>query len=206
MRTFAMGVLLVMCLITMPASAQMMGGSGGMQGGSGGTGMMDRPMGMSGGGDRSSHGRPHEAPLISLALAHSSDLGLSAEQQQKLRDLQTSFAKEQVRRDADIRVAEIDLNTQLEQDRWDLGKIEPLVKQIAALRGDLRLARIKTLAAGRAVLTPDQLQKLKQVGHRMGPSPGTPGGSMPRGQSGGDMQHGPGHTMPGGPMPAAPRM
>jgi Spy/CpxP family protein refolding chaperone len=128
----------------------------------------------------------HEAPLITIMLEHSQELGLSPDQENKLRDLRTEFSKEWVRRSADIRVAEIELDSLLAQDKWDLAKIEPKVRQIASLQADLRLARIKTLAAGRDVLTPDQLQKLKQVGHRMrsfgGPSefgPGTPGPGMP---------------------------
>ena len=203
MRTYLIVVLLVTAFVVPPASAQMMGGSGGnMQGGQGGMGMgmMERPLGpmMAGPGAQRMGMHPHEAPLISLALAHSQELGLSPDQQQKLRDLQTGFAKEAVRKQADIRIAEIDLNAQLEQERWDLAKIEPLVKQIAALKGDLRLARIRTLAAGRALLTPDQLAKLKQVGHRMGPQPGMGPGGMPH-------EMGPGHGMPQGPaMPGAP--
>jgi Spy/CpxP family protein refolding chaperone len=121
-------------------------------------------------------------------LEHKQDLGLTLDQERKLRDLRTEFAKESERRTAEIRVAEIELDALLEQDKWDLAKIEPKVKQIATLQADLRLARIKTLEAGRAVLTPQQLEKLKQIGHRMRPGwgpgwfePGTPGpgGSRP---------------------------
>ncbi len=199
MRTYLILLLLVTGLVAAPASAQMMGGSGGnMPGGPGGMGMMNRPMGpmMAGPEAHRMGGRPHEAPLISLALAHSQELGLTPDQQQKLRDLQTGFAKEAVRKQAEIRIAEIDLNAQLEQERWDLAKIEPLVKQIAALKGDLRLARIRTLATGRALLTTDQLAKLKQVGHRMGPQPGLGPGGMPH-------EMGPGPGMQGG-GPGAP--
>jgi Spy/CpxP family protein refolding chaperone len=132
-----------------------------------------------------------------MMLERSQDLGLSADQQKKLRDLRTAFAKESTRKGAEIRVAEIDLDALLEQDRWDLAKIEAQVKQIAALQGDLRLARIKTIESGRALLTPEQLEKLKQVGHRMGPMGGP-----------GPMRHdmgpaGPGMRGPGGP-PASP--
>src|SRR5574341_1537512 len=109
----------------------------------------------------------HEGPLITIMLEHAQELGLNPEQEKKLRELRTEFAKESERRTADVRVAEIEVDALLEQDQWDLAKIEPKVKQAAALEGDLRLARIKTLAAGRAVLTAQQLEKFKQIGHRM---------------------------------------
>jgi len=207
--TIAMAVVLAL-----PASAQMMGpmGQGGPMGpqggghmGSSGGGMMGMMgAGMGGHGMREGRGGralSHEGSLISIMLEHTQDLGLNAEQERKLRDLRTEFAKESVRRTAEIRVAEIELDALLEQDKWDLAKIEPKVKQIATLQGDLRLARIKTLEAGRAVLTAEQLEKLKQVGHRMRAMGGP--GMMAPGMMGPGMM-GPGMT-PGPGGPSAPR-
>ncbi len=115
---------------------------------------------------------PHEGPLITIMLSRSRELELTPDQIQKLQALRTGFQKEAVRRNADIRVAEIDLNALLEKEPWDLAAIESQVKQIAGLRGDLRFARIKTLAAGLALLTPEQLRKLKAMGHRAPPMGG----------------------------------
>jgi Spy/CpxP family protein refolding chaperone len=169
--------------LAQPTLAQMMGSPGqagpmGMQGPG-----MPGP-GFGGGG----WGSSHEGPLITIMLDHRLELGLTLDQEQRLRELRTEFAKESERRSAEIRVAEIELDALLEQDKWDLAKIEPKVKQIATLQGDLRLARVKTLAAGRDVLTPEQLERLKQIGHRM--------------RSGG---FGPGMMWPGPGAPRAPR-
>jgi len=176
MRAIVRGLLFAVLWIglALPATAQMMGPP--VQGGPIGTqgpGVMGpgtRPGPMVGREGR--RWSSHEGPLISIMLDHARELGLTPDQERKLRDLRTEFAKESVRRTADIRVAEIELASLLEQDRWDLTKIEPKVKQIAALQGDLRLARIKTLAAGREVLTAEQVEKLKQIGHRMRQGPG----------------------------------
>ncbi len=172
--------------LALPATAQMMGPP--VQGGPRGTqgpGVMGpgtRPGPMVG---REGRWSSHEGPLISIMLDHARELGLTLDQERKLRDLRTDFAKESVRRTADIRVAEIELNSLLDQDKWDLVKIETRVKHVATLQGDFRLARIKTLAAGREVLTPEQVEKLKEIGHRMrqGPGAGEFGpGIMRRGQ------------------------
>jgi hypothetical protein len=130
----------------------------------------------------------YEGPLITLILSHGQELGLTPEQLQKLQELRTTFDKEAIARAAAIRAAEIDLKGLLEKDQWDLTAIEAKVQQLATLRGDLRFARIKTLAAGQALLTPEQLQKLKAIaqwtspaggpgwmGPSPPPSPGTPG-------------------------------
>jgi len=174
----------------------MMGPMGGgmMQGSPGG--MMEGGMGLAMSPGQGRH-RPHEGPLITMILEHSQELGLSADQQKKLRDLRTAFAKESTRKGAEIRVAEIDLDALLEQDRWDMSKIEAQVKQIATLQGELRLARIKTIESGRGLLTPEQLEKLKQVGHRMRPTGSA--SPMPHGMG----APGPGMRGPGGP-PTAP--
>ena len=159
-------------------------GPGGMGGMRGGGGMMTPGHRMMG----------HEGPLLTMMLHHSQDLGLSPDQEKKLRDLRTEFAKESVRRTAEIRVAQIELDALLEQEQWAVAQIEPKVKQITALEGDLRVARLKTLAAGRALLTPEQLEKLKQVGHHMRSMGG------PDGMGHGMMGHGaPGTPGPGGP-------
>ena len=205
-----LAVALVMVLAA-PAAAQMMGQmqqggqAGGMGGGMMGGGMMGG--GMMGPGMHEGRGNrmmSHEGPLITMMLEHSQDLGLNPEQEKKLRDLRTEFAKDSIRRTAEIRVAQIELDSLLEQDQWDLAKIEPKVKQIATLRGDLRFARVKTLAAGRAVLTPQQLEKFKQAGHqmrRMGGPGGMGHGMMGPGQSSGPGMQG--HEGHGG--PPAPR-
>ena len=189
-RKGLMGLAVTLAIaLAFPASAQMYGpmGPGGPMGG--------ERMGPGFREEREGRMMSHEGPLITIMLEHSQELGLTLEQQQKLRDLRAQFSKESVRRTAEIRVAEIELDTLLEQDQWDLSKIEPKVKQIVGLQGDLRLARIKTLAAGRAVLTPEQLEKFKQVGHRMRSlgGPGSPGpGMMGPGPYGGPGMRGPG--------------
>ncbi len=179
-----LGVALVIGL-ALPGSAQMMGPMGQPEGGGMGMmggGSMGPGMGPGMGGGPGGRGMSHEGPLISIMLNYSQEIGLSLEQEKRLRDLRTEFSKESTRRTAEIHVAEIELESLLEQDKWDLSKIEPKVKQIASLQADLRLARIKTVEAGRAVLTPQQLERLKQVGHRMrglgGPGLMGPGGGM----------------------------
>jgi len=200
-RWCVLAVAVLMLWLALPAVAQMMGpwAQGGPPGPQRGGGMSQgtRPGPMYG---REGGWSSHEGPLITIMLDHAQELGLTPDQEGKLRDLRTEFAKEVERRTADIRVAEIELSSLLEQDKWDLTKIEPKVKQIATLQGDLRLARIKTLAAGREVLTREQVEKLRQIGHRMrsGSAPGGPGPGM----------MGPGHPhssgMPGPSGPGTP--
>ena len=144
-------------------SGRGMGPMGGPPGG-----MMERMM-----------GDPVERPLITIMLHHRAELGLSAEQVSRLETLRGDFTREAIRRNADIRIAELDLASLLERDPVDLTKVEAKVREVAQLRADLRIARLRTVEQGKAVLTAEQRTRLQAL------------------LSGGMMQHGSG----GMPMP-----
>jgi Spy/CpxP family protein refolding chaperone len=115
------------------------------------------PWGHGGGG--------HEGPLISMMLHWKDQLALTADQERSLKELRATFGKEAIRRTSEIDVAELELRELLEQEKVDLAKVEAWTKKIALLRADQRLARIKTIEAGKAQLTPEQQRKLERLGH-----------------------------------------
>lgn len=108
-------------------------------------------------------GGPEERPLITLMLQHRDDLKLTAEQVRALEGLRGDFQREAIRREADIRVAELDLQGLLRAEPVDLARVEAKVREIAQLRADLRLARIKVVEQGKAQLTPEQRTTLKTL-------------------------------------------
>lgn len=136
------------------------------------SGIARRPMGMGG------WMRFAERPLISEMLSAREQLGLSPAQVEKLRGLRSDFEKDAIKKQADIRVAEVDLSDLFAASSPDLGKIEAQVMKIATLRGGLRFARIKTLEEGRAVLSQEQWQKFQNIE------------PWPRGPHGGQWQQG----------------
>jgi Spy/CpxP family protein refolding chaperone len=145
--------------------AQQMQGRGGM-------GSMGGPMGRM-------MGDPAERPLITIMLHHRTELGLSADQVSRLETLRSDFTREAIRRDADIRIAELDLTSLLEQDPADLSKVEAKVREAGQLRADLRIARLRAIEQGKALLTPEQrtrLQTMLSGGMHHGPG-GAPGGA-----------------------------
>jgi Spy/CpxP family protein refolding chaperone len=130
-------------------------------------------------------GDPAERPLITMMLHHRAELGLTADQVGRLETLRADFTREAIRRGADIRIAELDLATLLEQDPVDLAKVEAKVRESAQLRADLRLARLRTVEQGKAVLTAEQRTRLQAM------------------LSGGMMMHQGSGRMPGSPRPSA---
>jgi Spy/CpxP family protein refolding chaperone len=99
-------------------------------------------------------------PLRALALAQRARLGLSPDQVSRLEALRTGFSREAIRREAEIRIVELDLATLLEADPLDLPRVEAKVRELGERQADLRIARLRTIEQGRAVLTPEQRAQL----------------------------------------------
>jgi Spy/CpxP family protein refolding chaperone len=106
---------------------------------------------------------PAERPLITIILEHREQLALTQDQATRLETLRQEFTRETIRRDAELRIVEMDLAALLEQTPADLGKVEAKIRELEKLRADLRIARIRTLEQGRAVLTPEQRTKLQAL-------------------------------------------
>jgi Spy/CpxP family protein refolding chaperone len=108
-------------------------------------------------------GSPAERPLITIMLHHRTEIGLSPEQVTQLEGLRDAFAREAIRRDADIRIGELDLQGLLAAEPLDMTKVEAKIREVAQLRADLRVARLKTIEQGRALLAPDQKTRLQEL-------------------------------------------
>ena len=110
-----------------------------------------------------------ERPVISLMLVHREELALSAAQVQSLERIRSEFQREAIRRDADLRVAEMDLAALLKTDPVDLAKVEAKIREMERGRADLRLARIRTIEQAKAQLSPEQRAKLVTLLAEPGP-------------------------------------
>jgi len=107
--------------------------------------------------------KSEERPLIAFILRNREKLDLSPAQVKNLEQLRNDFQKESIRKDADLRVAEMDLNGLLAADKVDMAKVEAKVREIERLRTDLRIARIRTIQKGKEVLTADQRKRLQEL-------------------------------------------
>ena len=71
-----------------------------------------------------------ERPLIAFMLRNREKLDLSAAQVKNLEQLTNDFQKESIRKDADLRVAEMDLTNLLNGEKTDMAKAEAKVREI----------------------------------------------------------------------------
>ena len=115
-----------------------------------------------------------ERPLISLMLSNREKLGLTDDQVRRMEQLRTDFEKEAIRKEADLRIAEMDLEALLEVPKVEMGKAEAKVREIEKTRADLRIARIRAIEKAEELLTPDQRKKLQEILTESGSSRASP--------------------------------
>jgi Spy/CpxP family protein refolding chaperone len=141
----------------------------------------------------------HRFSLAGLALRHRQELALTPAQVDSLRKLGTDAQRDAIKRQADRRLAELDLRTMMMPDpadankARDLSKIESKVREIEKLRADGRVARIRTMEQSRQVLTPEQRDKLRALITQRWQHRG-PQGSGTRGMAPEDGSHQPAAT------------
>lgn len=98
--------------------------------------------------------------LITFMLRHSDQLGLSQDQIKGLKKLRSRFERKAIKWDADLRVAQLELDEMLEAWTVDMEKVEKKVREMERLRADRTVSRIRTIEEGKALLTPEQRKKL----------------------------------------------
>jgi len=109
--------------------------------------------------------RPMGRPLITMMLRHRDELGLTPAQVQNLDKLRSDYMREAIRRDADRKIARLDLMALMRPDpsdplkAVDMAQVESKLRELEKMRTDIQLARIRTIEAGKAQLTPDQRTK-----------------------------------------------
>ena len=151
--TLAMGV------VTVSANEPGYGHGGGKDGyGGRGHGMMGGGMGMM----HSSAGH-----LIRHLLKHEKDIGLTADQVTKLKDIQLNLDKTRIKSEADIQVAERELKALTDDEKSDLKAVEAKLRQSEDLQVALRMTSIKTRRDVLALLTPEQRAKEKAEHEKM---------------------------------------
>lgn len=132
------------------------------------------------------------AHYLKHLLKHAKEIGLTAEQINKLKVEQLDFKRTEVRLEADVKVAKLELHALLEDEQADLNAIQAKVDQLKKAEGTLLLAAIKGKRNAMAVLTPEQRGK-ERAAHEQMQSGGQHGGGGMMGGMGGGMMGGSGH-------------
>ena len=108
-------------------------------------------------------GAREDRPVISQMLNNKEMLGLSADQVRRLEQLRDNFQRLTIRNEADLRIMELDIAALLDSEPVDMAKLETKMREEEKLRTDLRIARIRAIEQGKALLNADQKKKLTEL-------------------------------------------
>lgn len=97
-------------------------------------------------------------------LGRADELGLAAEQVDRLGAIRNACRKDNIRTGAEARIVRMDLDDLLSKKSWSIKEAEKLVRQMQTLEGDMLVRHLQALTEARKVLTADQLKKAESGG------------------------------------------
>lgn len=108
-------------------------------------------------------GAREDRPVISQMLNNKEALGLTADQVRRLEQQRDNFQRLTIRNEADLRILELDIASLLDSEPVEMAKLEAKMREEEKLRTDLRIARIRAIEQGRALLNAEQKKKLTEL-------------------------------------------
>jgi len=99
-------------------------------------------------------------------LENSEELGLNEDQVSRLREAWTSHQRDSIQREADIRLAELELEPLIQAPNADLAAVRAQMQQIASLRIAQRIAGMELHRTVQGILTPEQMNAVEGLHER----------------------------------------
>jgi len=96
-------------------------------------------------------------------MQHAEELGLTAEQQSKMKSVSLAAKKEQIRLKADIQLAKLDLGQLMMADNPNENEVMKAVDNLGSLQSKMKKAEIKRKLTMHQILTKEQLAKWKEM-------------------------------------------
>lgn len=94
-------------------------------------------------------------------LCGKKELELSDQQVKGLKSIKMDFLKSRIKKDADLKIAHLELESLMDEEA-SLKEIETKLKAVGKLKTDMKLSHIKAFRKAKALLTPEQLEKMKK--------------------------------------------
>jgi len=109
----------------------------------------------------------HSSQDLKHLLKQGKELGLTPEQVGKLKTMQLDLSRAQVRAEADIKVATLELHALVEDEQAASAAIQAKVDQLKKAEGGLLFTTITSRRDAMAILTPEQREKAHAMREKM---------------------------------------
>lgn len=90
------------------------------------------------------------------------ELELSDKQVKDLKSIKMDFQKGKIRTEADLKIAQLELKSLAHEEDASIKDIEAKLKAEAKLKVDMHLSCLKAFRKAKALLTPEQMEKMKK--------------------------------------------
>lgn len=94
-------------------------------------------------------------------------LNLTDDQVKALKTIKMNFMKEDIQKEADLKIAHMELQDLLQADKVDLPSVEKKIKAVSNMQAEKKIAHLKAFEKAKEVLTPEQLKKRKECKMKM---------------------------------------
>jgi Spy/CpxP family protein refolding chaperone len=101
--------------------------------------------------------------MCGIMMDRLTDLNLDEQQRTAINAIKSKMMKDTIRKSADMRIAQIELNDLLQQDPLDMKAVEAKMKQLESMRTEMRLSHLKAMEDIKAKLTPEQRKEFLQM-------------------------------------------
>ena len=88
------------------------------------------------------------------------DLGLTDKQMEALKGIKMGSMKNEIKMGSDLKIAELELKSLMEDEKATLKDIEAKVRSVEKLKADMKISHIKAFREAKALLTPEQKEKM----------------------------------------------
>jgi Spy/CpxP family protein refolding chaperone len=88
------------------------------------------------------------------------DLGLTDKQIEALKDIKVGAMKSEIKMGADLKIAELELKSLMEDEKSTLKDIETKLRAVEKLKVDMKISHLKAFKEAKALLTPEQKEKM----------------------------------------------
>lgn len=115
------------------------------------------------------HGGHHQNAIkfIKHILKFKDGMSLTADQEQKLVTLKTSYKKDRIKTKAEVELASIDLHEVLKNEKASLADIEKEFNKLHALKTKLYMTSIKAKRDAKSVLSDEQRARMNKIHERI---------------------------------------
>lgn len=94
-------------------------------------------------------------------------LELTDEQVTSLKSIKMDFMKGEIQKEADLKLAELELKELMSAEKLNMVKVEKMIKNMHAMKAEKKIAHLKAFEKAKTILTPEQMEKKKEHHKKM---------------------------------------